>query len=202
MSHTTALHFPVVRFVNRVLSDYPAARGRLRAHHGKVIAVQIGPIRTVMRIATGGDFELVGDTDGDTAETTADVSMSAPLSLLPGLAARDPAALSKIAFSGDSELAATLSDIARNVEWDVEADLSRLVGDVVAHRVVDAAQRANTWRAEAGQRLTANVAEYLTEERRAFISSRELEVLTRKSETLRDDIARLDARLSKPGLNR
>ena len=79
---------------------------------------------------------------------------------------------------------------------------SLVVGDVVAHRVVDAAQRANTWRAEAGQRLTANVAEYLTEERRAFISSRELEELTRRSETLRDDTARLDARLSKIGLSR
>ena len=41
----------------------------------------------------------------------------------------------------------------------------------------------------------ANVAEYLTEERRAFITQRELEELARQNETLRDDIARLDARL-------
>ena len=202
MSHTAALHFPVVRFVNRVLSDYPAACERIRAHQGKVIAVQIGPIKTVMRIAARGEFELVGETGDESAETAADVSMTIPPSLLPGLVAKDPEALSKIAFSGDSELAATLSDIARNVEWDIEADLSRVVGDVVAHRVVGVAQRARAWRAEAGERLSANVAEYLTEERRAFISSRELEDLTRKNEALRDDIARLDARLSKLGLNR
>ncbi|MEO8383593.1 MAG: hypothetical protein ABI583_00015 [Betaproteobacteria bacterium] len=201
MSHTTALHFPVVRFVNRVLSDYPAACERLRTHQGKGIAVQVGPIKTVMRISPGGEFELVGDT-GDTLEVVADVSMVIPPSVLPGLAAKDPEAMSKIAFSGDSELAATLADIARNVEWDIEADLSRVVGDVVAHRVVETAQRARAWRDEAGERLSANVAEYLTEERRAFISSRELEVLARQNETLRDDIARLDARLSKLGLCR
>ena len=202
MSHTAALHFQAVRFVNRVLSDYPAARERLRAHQVKVIAVKVGPVKTVVRISSGGEFELVGDSGDESVGTVTDVSMTIPPSLLPALAARDPEALSKIAFSGDSELAATLSDIARNVEWDIEADLSRLVGDVVAHRVVEAAQRAGSWRAEASQRLTANVAEYLIEERRAFISSRELEDLTRQNEVLRDDIARLDARLSKLGLSR
>lgn len=202
MSHTAALHFPVVRFVNRVLSDYPAARERLRAHEGKVVAVKVGPVNTVMRVSNGGEFELVGDTADEPVGTVADVSMIIPPSQLPGLAAKDPEALAKIAFSGDSELAATLSDIARNVEWDVEADLSRVVGDVVAHRMVEAAQRANAWRTETSERLTANVAEYLTEARRAFISTRELEDLTRQNEVLRDDIARLDARLSKLGLSR
>ena len=202
MSHATALHYPVVRLVNRVLSDYPAARERLRAHQGMVVAVAIGPVKTVMRVSTGGDFELVGDTGYESAETVTDVSITMPLSLLPGLAAKKPEALSKVVFSGDSELAATLSDIARNVEWDVEADLSRVVGDVVAHRVIGAAQRARAWQNEAGERLSANVAEYLTEERNAFISARELEELTRNSEALRDDIGRLDARLSKLVLSR
>lgn len=202
MSHTAALQFPVVRFVNRVLSDYPAACERLRVHQDKVLAVIIGPVETVMRISNGGEFELVGDSGDESGGTVSDVSMTIPPSLLPGLATKDPDALSKITFSGDSELAATLSDIARNVEWDFEADLSRVVGDVVAHRLVDAAQRANAWRADTGQRLTANVAEYLTEERREFISSRELEDLTRQNEALRDDIARLDARLSKLGSSR
>ena len=202
MSHTAALQFPVVRFVNRVLSDYPAACERLRAHQDKVIAVIVGPVKTVMRISNGGEFELVGDSGDESGGTVSDVSMTIPPALLPRLATKDTDALSKITFSGDSELAATLSDIARNVEWDFEADLSRVVGDVVAHRLVDAAQRANAWRADTGQRLTANVAEYLTEERRAFISSRELEDLTRQNEALRDDIARLDARLSKLGSNR
>lgn len=197
MPHSTALHFPVVRFVNRVLSDYPAACERLRMHLGKVIVVQIGPLKTVMRIAASGEFELVGDTGDESAETVADVSMTIPPLMLPGLAARDPEALSKIAFSGDSELAATLADIARNVEWDIEEDLGRVVGDVVAHRVVDTARRARAWRADATERLTANMAEYLTEERRAFISSHELEDLARRNEALRDDVARLDARLSK-----
>lgn len=190
-----SLHFPLIKFFNRVLSDYPAACNRLQAHHGKVIATQIGPVATRMRITRDGEMELAGNTGN--ATTAPDVSLALPLSLLPGLATQDAAAFSQIIFTGDSELAATLSDIARNIEWDVEADVSRVVGDVAAHRIVDSARRADAWRKQAGQRLSENVAEYLTDERRAFITSRELEALARQNESLRDDIARLDARLAK-----
>ena len=75
--------------------------------------------------------------------------------------------------------------------------MSRVVGDVAAHRMVESAQRARAWQTDARQRFTANVAEYLIEERQAFITTRELETLARQNETLRDDIARLDARLLK-----
>ncbi len=187
--------FPAVRFFNRVLSDYPAARHRLRAHDGKVIAAQVGPVAMRMRVTADGEMELVGNAGAPTPN--ADVSLTVPLSLLPRLASKDESALAQIIFSGDAELAATLSDIARNVEWDIEADLSRVVGDVAAHRMVESAQRAHAWQTDAGQRFTANVAEYLTEERQAFIVARELENLARQNETLRDDIARLDARVAK-----
>ncbi|MEQ1517580.1 MAG: hypothetical protein ABL931_13945 [Usitatibacteraceae bacterium] len=192
-----SFHFPVIKFVNRVLSDYPAARVRLQAHQGKLIEATIGPVSTRMRVTREGEMELVGSTGDISSAPLTDVSIAVPLSLLPRLAAKDPAAMSQIVFTGDSELAATLSDIARNVEWDVETDLSRVVGDVAAHRIVDTAQRAHAWRVDAGERLTANVAEYLTEERRAFIAARDLENLAQQNETLRDDIARLEARLAK-----
>ena len=191
-----SLHFPVSTFLNRVLSDYPAARVRLQTHHGKVIAAQIGPVETRMRITSDGEMELVGNTGNLAPAQLPDVSLTLPLSLLPGLAARDPAAFSQIAFTGDSELAATLADIARNVEWDIEADLSRVIGDVAAHRLLGSARRARAFRVQAGQRFAVNVAEYLTEERQAFITARDLEALTQQNETLRDDVARLDARLA------
>ena len=197
-----ALHFPVIKFFNRVLSDYPAARTQLRAHEGKVIAAQIGPVSTRVRITKAGEMELVGDTGNGSAAQSPDVQFIVPISLLPALATGEAAAVSQIVFTGDSELAATLSDIARNVEWNAEEDLSRVVGDVAAHRIVDTARRAREWRTQAGQRFTGNVAEYLTEERRAFITSHELEDLAQRNESLRDDIARLDARVAKMKVGR
>jgi ubiquinone biosynthesis protein UbiJ len=185
-----------------VLSDYPAARAQLQAHEGKLIAADVGPFKTRMRVTRAGEMELVGDggdrRGGAGSELSApDVSFAVPLSALPKLVSKNASAFSQIAFTGDSELAATLSDIARNIEWDIEEDLSRVLGDVAAHRIVDTVERAHVWRKDAGQRFTANVAEYLTEERRSFISQHDLDDLTRHNEALRDDIARLDARLAK-----
>ena len=103
--------------------------------------------------------------------------------------------ISSVPLIGVASFAEQVTNVAREVEWDIEEDLSKLVGDIAAHRIVDTVRRADTWRRDAGQRLTENVAEYLVEERREFISRTELETLARASEALRDDVARLEARL-------
>lgn len=194
----TMLYFPLVKLFNRVLSDYPLARDRLRAHAGKTVAAKVGPLDMVMRVSDHGEMEMVGE-GGVRGENQAvpDVSFQIPLALLPRLARGDESAFSEVVFTGDSELAATFSMVARNVEWDIEEDLSHLVGDIAAHRIVGTAKSFGGWTQDANTRLMANLAEYLTEERRSFITRRELEELAIANEVLRDDLARLAARLNK-----
>jgi ubiquinone biosynthesis protein UbiJ len=188
---TPAVGFLFSKLLNRVLTDYALAREQLARHAPKEIALDIGPAHGRVRVTPAGEVEPVG-TGGSGA---ADVTFSVPLRLLPRLAAKDEAAMREVKFEGDSELAALLADLSRHLEWDIEEDLSRVVGDIAAHRIVGAARSTHAWRQEAGQRLSANLAEYLTEERRAFITSQDLDSLARANETLRDDIARLEARL-------
>lgn len=188
---TPAVGFFFSKALNRVLADYPLAREQLGRHAHKEIALSIGPAEGRLRITPAGEVEPVGA--GGTG--AADVSFAVPLRLLPRLAAKDEAAMREVKFEGDSELAALLADLSRHLEWDIEEDLSRMVGDIAAHRIVDAARSTHAWQQEAGERLTANLAEYLTEERRAFITARDLDDLARANELLRDDIARLEARL-------
>ena len=192
------LYFPLVRLFNRVLSDYPLARDRLRAHAGKTVAAKVGPLAMVMRVSDRGEMEMVGEGGGrGENQAVPDVSFQIPFVLLPRLARGEENAFSEVVFTGDSELAATFSMVARNVEWDIEEDLSRLVGDIAAHRIVGTAKAFGSWTQDANTRLMANLAEYLTEERRSFITRRELEELAIANEALRDDLARLAARLNK-----
>lgn len=183
----------VARLLDRVLRDYPLARERLAAHSGRAIAIDIGPLAVTIRIATAGGIEPVGDGNRD-GEPPA-VSFEVSPALFPALARGDDAAFKQVKFSGDSELAALLADLAQHVKWDIEEDLSHAVGDVAAHRIVGATRAATAWRREAGTRLNQNVAEYLSEERRAFITAPDLENLARANEALRDDVARLEARV-------
>lgn len=187
-----AFDFAFARLANRVLADYPLAREQLAAHAGKIIDVHIGPFDARLRVATDGGVELVGQGRIDPP----DASFHVALSLLPRLAQKDEAAFREVVFTGDSEFVALLSMIAREVEWDIEEDLSKLVGDIAAHRIVDTAKQARAWQQDAGLRFTENVAEYLTEEKRAFITASELESFARNNELLRDEVARLEARLN------
>lgn len=189
---TPAVGYFLSKLLNRVLADYPLAREQLARHSNKEIALDIGPAHGRVRITTAGEVEPVGEGGAGAA---ADVSFSVPLRMLPRLAAKDEAAMRDVKFEGDSELASLLADLSRHLEWDIEEDLSRVVGDIAAHRLVGAARSTHAWRQDAGERLSANLAEYLTEERRAFIGTRDLESLARANEALRDDIARLEARL-------
>ncbi len=179
------------RVLARVLADYPLARERLARHQGKLVALQIGPLAARLRIAAAGDFELAG-----VGSEAPDLAFTIPVALLPRLAAKDETAWREVHFQGDSELASTLSTLAREVEWDVEEDLSRVVGDIAAHRLVGGARSLLRWGGDARNRWAGNVAEYLVEEKRVLLARSELENLARANETLRDDLARAEARVA------
>ena len=46
-----------------------------------------------------------------------------------------------VSIEGDVQLAAELGWLAENLRWDVEEDLSRLIGDASAHALAGAARR-------------------------------------------------------------
>jgi ubiquinone biosynthesis accessory factor UbiJ len=199
----TVVNYPVVKFLNRVLSDYPMARDLLTAHAGKSITAEIGPISAHIRVSAYGEFEMVGTTDnarppteGLLREAAPDVAFRIPLRLLPRLARGDESAFSEVVFEGDSEFASALSSVARNVDWDIEEDLSQVIGDIGAKRIVGGANTARQWSNDAEARLMVNVAEYLTEEKRAFATKRDVELLATDNENLRDALARLEAKIN------
>ena len=186
------------------------ARERLSLHKGKTVSVQAGPISesvTLMRVTAAGEMEMVGEGTANIKGGTGrigqrspnaepDVAFIIPLKLIPRLLRGDDSAFSEILFNGDTEFAATLSTIGRNIEWDVEEDLSNFVGDIAAHRIVGTVKSLGAWQHDATMRLGENMVEYLTEEKRAFITRQALELLALANEKLRDDVARLEARIN------
>lgn len=209
--NSLAIDYPVVKFLNHVLADYPLARDLLKADTGKTIEATVGLASVRLRVSQNGDFELVGKTKSATDNVpdaapevpllvtlgaSSDVAFRIPANLLPRLASGDESAFSEVAFEGNSEFASTLSSIARNINWDVEEDLSQVIGDMAARRIVGSASATRLFIRDAESRLLANVAEYLTEEKRAFTSKRELESLASENENLRDALARLEAKIN------
>ena len=89
--------------------------------------------------------------------------------------------------------------LARHLRWDVEEDLSRIIGDVAARRVVRAGRDLAAWQADALRRLADSFADYAGEEGRLLVRRRELETLGASVAQLRDAIERLEKRIARLG---
>jgi ubiquinone biosynthesis protein UbiJ len=136
---------------------------------------------------------------GEAVASPADHAPDVTLRLTPGvmlrLAVRDAAALNDIAVEGDPQLAAALNAIARNLRWDVEEDLSRVFGDIAAHRMVETGRTLDRWARQGADNLARSFSEYWTQEQPLIASRNDIEQFNREVDALRDDLARLEKRL-------
>ena len=114
---------PAARALNHVLRSAPLAMERLARHAGRTAAFHVGPVSLAFTVQTTG--EVAAAVEG--ARRDLEVRIS-PF-LLPRLAAHEEAAYREIEMQGDMELAQEVSFLAKNLTWDAEEDLSRVVGE-------------------------------------------------------------------------
>ena len=183
----------VISTSRHLLDPAQWARSRLREHAGKQVRIDLLPVPAlvVLRIAPDGYLE-----HGE-SEATPDLAVT----LTPVVAARwlvdREAAWREAKVEGDMELAAAVSHVISNLRWDYEEDLSKVVGDVAAHRLARGARRLSAWPAEAAGSFARAVAEYLSEERGALATPLAVEEFTAGVDELRDAVERLDKRIDR-----
>jgi ubiquinone biosynthesis protein UbiJ len=145
-------------------------------------------------------FALTVQTTGEVtpavASASRDLEVTVSPFLLPRLAAGEDAAFREIVMQGDMEFAQEISYLARNLTWDYEEDLSKVVGDIAAHRLANAARGLRDWSRDAAVRTAQGAAEYFTEEDPLIASRVKVEDFVRGVDALREDVDRLEARLA------
>ena len=178
----------VERGLNHLLLQSPGASEALLRHAGCSVRFDMTLAQFDFRIADDGCF----------SEAATDVP-DAVICPTPALVARLPffgrEALRFADYSGDPALLATLDRVFKQLDWDIEADLAPLVGDVAAHRLHAAGHDARAGLARAASALGRNASEYIVEE--AGLMARPVDVarFNRSVDQLVDDAARLEARL-------
>jgi ubiquinone biosynthesis protein UbiJ len=182
---------PGERAVNHVLHGAPLALDRLRPHAGRTVLFHVGPLSTALTIQTTG--EVVAAVEG--AATDLEVRVS-PF-LLPRLAVGEEAAFDAIEMQGDAALAAEVAFLARHLRWDYEEDLSRVVGDIAAHRLAGAARGLARWSREAALRIGQGASEYWTEESPLVASRAKIESFASDVAELREAVERLEQRIER-----
>ena len=184
---------PAVAFcfvLNRLLAAEPWARARLAPFAGETLELRAPPLPALrFSILPGGTLEAGSAMPG--------LVMTLKPEFLVGLARGEEHALRSVAVDGNAKLAAEVLLLARQLRWDVEEDLSRLFGDIAAHRLAEAGRAFVAWHLDAAQRLAAALTDYATDEKHFLARRAELDTLAESVARLRDAIARLDKRLER-----
>lgn len=182
---------PAVAFsflLNRLLGAQPWARERLAPFAGETLELRAPPLPALrLAVEQGGTIKAVN------AEPS--LTMTLKPELLVALARGEEHALRAVDVEGNGRLAAEILVLARHLRWDVEEDLSRVFGDVIAHRLAGAARAFAAWHVDAAQRLGGALVDYATDERPLLVRRSELDTLAEPLAQLRDAIARLDKRI-------
>lgn len=178
---------------NHLLAHAGWARQRLMAHAGRTAHLDVAPLALTFSIADEG---LLADWQDSVGEP--DVRLSLPATELPRLLADGTQGLMRhVRIEGNAEFADALGFVFRNLRWDIEEDMSRIFGDIVAHRLVSGGKAFGQAQRQAIENAAANIAEYLIEEQPMLVPRPALSALSLELIELRDALGRLEKRVGK-----
>lgn len=180
-----------VATVNHLLAGADWARQKLAPHSGKIAAFDVFPARFAVEVSTDGTLVVAG------ADVSAAVTIGLTHLNLLELMAGGANAWRSAEVEGDAEFAAAISQVAANLRWDAEEDLSRVVGDIAAHRLAGAGRAAAAWPRQAARSMAENAAEYLTEEAQVLVTPLQASEFVREVDELRDATERLEKRIER-----
>jgi ubiquinone biosynthesis protein UbiJ len=128
-------HRRTILLLNHVLQQEPQAMDRLVRQKGRVVLAQWRTFTFKVVVTPAGLLDLaLADAPADlTLRVTQESPLDIAATLLQGH--KPP-----VHIEGDVQLAADINWLVDHVRWDLEEDLSRLLGDAPAHTLVQAAR--------------------------------------------------------------
>lgn len=131
--------------INHIVRAEPQAVERLRPHAGKRVAVHLVdwplplPSSVTLEITPAGMFDIGESRVNGVIDLTVSIQAGRPVSLLTDSLA---GVMPHIDLAGDALLASDVNWLAENLRWDVEDDLSRLMGPSMASQITTIASSA------------------------------------------------------------
>ena len=182
---------------NNYLALDPEAPEKLTAFDGKVICIDIrGLNKRISLLINGCKISVDKQHDGEPDATI----IGSPAALFKLGVHRDSAPLffaGEIEIRGDTRLGRQFKSLLADMDIDWEEHLSRLIGDIAAHRVAGLFNELKEWGESVAGNFADDVGEYLQEESRDVVSGAEMGMFYQQVDKLRDDTERLKARIDR-----
>jgi ubiquinone biosynthesis protein UbiJ len=177
--------------IQHLLAQNEWAAPMLQPFASKSVQLNFVLLKTSLIILENGSLALAGETN------VPDASITIPPSLLLRLMAKDETAKLQIKVDGDTHLATALAKVLSHVRWDYEDDLSKLTGDVSAHKIGEFSRNTASAVKDTAINLAEMLSEYWQEEKPLLAKKRHVEQFNTEVDTLRADVERMEKRLNK-----
>jgi len=190
---------PLLPFIedagNRLLRLDPETLTRLGDLHGRVVCVEFRDLgrRLYLEPSEAGVRLTAAHTTPPDVTLRGTLATFMRLGLDPG---RGPAP-GELEIQGDVALGQRMQAILQDLDLDWEEPLARLFGDPAGHAIARTLRAVHAWHVEAIRTLGRNAAEYLQEESRLVPVRTDVEAFLDAVDVLRNDVARLEARIQR-----
>lgn len=181
----------VLRALNHLIQGESWASARLAAHSGAHVLIEAGPLALRLLIDERGLFQT------GQALAEPDVRITLPPDVPLRFLVDRSSLFASVKLGGSADIAESLAFVLRNLRWDAEADLAGLIGDIPAHRLARLARDFALAIQQAIGRVAENFSEYTVEEAGLLTARRDIGEFGRAVNQLRDDVARLEKRVSR-----
>ncbi|MBU1690020.1 MAG: hypothetical protein KJ958_03460 [Gammaproteobacteria bacterium] len=170
--------------LNHLLSQHSWAMVRLRLHAGKILQLRLPLTSASFTIQEDGSFVPAGP------DAQADATLIPnPLAWLTSSDARF------IAGGEDAALAKELAETLGKMRWDAEEDLSRVLGDIAAHRLVSTATDVLEWHRNAAETIAKSWAEHWQEESPMLAQPEQVHAFFKEVGEMHDRVEQLEQKI-------
>ena len=164
---------------------------QLQAHADKIACVDFSVLELRLKINRQGLLESVS------SDLPANVTLRINPADIPLIMQDRARAMSYVRLEGDADLAQALSELGKNVRWDLEQQLSDLFGDLAGRRMAGSGRAAFVGFRETARKVQENLAEYFLEENPMLIRPASVTDFAEQVSRTRDDTERLMKRIEK-----
>ena len=180
-----------LRFLNHVLGAEPWGLARLKSFAGKRARFDIGPLSFSFAVSVNGALQSC-----DTVAKPG-VTVHLPDDVLVRLLADRQSIFRSARIEGSADFAEALGFVAKNLRWDAEADVARVIGDIPARRISRDLAASLLAKRDAAGRFVANLTEFIVDEEALVMRPDALASFAHDIGCLCKDLDHLEARLNR-----
>jgi ubiquinone biosynthesis protein UbiJ len=185
------LKVAITRFLQHLIAQNTWANERLLPFAGKSLQCNIGFLREHLVILEDGQLAMAGETN------LPDATITLTPSVLLRLMMQDESAKMDVNIAGDQHLAQGMAQVFANMRWDIEDDLSKVIGDIPANQLSEGAKHLASESKSATTNAIAMLTEYLQEEKPLLAKKMHVEKFNAEVDTLRAQLARAEKKFEK-----